>query len=257
MAALYVANALCVIVAGWALWVRRSSFHSRWDAPITAGVALYGLAVALDSPWPGMAAASYPVTGKYYLLPALGHLCYLVGTAAGVKSVFIRLLPDGDIAPFMRTRITPAVTLAGAVMAVCVIASPVTSRIPADHLYGVPLDGWLRVYFITFFATFVALLWTAVFGGYRLREDPHSGAVVPLMWTASIGSLACLAALSGILRGRSEIVATWAWPVSYLATAAASVVCAVFWRRRIADLTRSVEQDSHRDGRPNSMAPPD
>ena len=106
--------------------MRRLSFGSRWDGPITVGVGLYGLAAALDSPWPAMPAASFPVTGTYYVLPALGHVCYLAGTAAGIRSVYIRLLLDEEIDAFMRTRITRVVGVAAVAMLGCLIASPVT-----------------------------------------------------------------------------------------------------------------------------------
>ncbi len=237
MGALYFLNALAVLTACWALWVRRLSFASRWDGPITVGVALYGLAAALDTPWPPIAAASFPLTGKHYFLPALGHICYLAGTAAGIQSVYARLLPDDELAPFMNRRIRPVVVGAAVVMLVCLFASPVTSTMPAHYLYGVPLDPWLQTYFVTYFLTFAGLLWTAVYGGYLLRKEPGSGAVLPLMGTASTGSIACLGVLFGILSGRSDIITSLAWPVSYLATAAASLVCGVFWLRRVAELS--------------------
>jgi hypothetical protein len=76
LTALYVANAIAVLSACWALWVRRHSFGSRWDGGITVGVALYGLGSALESPWPSLSAASFPLTGTYNLLPALGNICF-------------------------------------------------------------------------------------------------------------------------------------------------------------------------------------
>ncbi len=231
-------------IACWALWVRRLSFGSRWDAPITVGVGLYGLAAALDSAWPAMAAASFPVTGKYYVLPALGHICYLAGTAAGIRSVYVRLLPDEEIDAFMRTRVTPAVAIAGVAMLGCLIASPVTSAMPAEHLYTVPMDGWLRAYFVIFLLTFTGLLWAAVFGGFLLRKEPNSGAVLPLMGTASTGSIGCLVILAAILSGRTELVPTFVWPVTYLATAAASLICGIYWRRRVASLTRPADDSA-------------
>ena len=239
MTALYLANALAVLTATWAVWVRRHSFGSRWDAPITIGVALYGVASALDSPWASLARVSFPLTGKYYLLAVLGHLCYLAGTAAGLKSDYIRLMPDEDIGPFMKTRILPVVAIAAAVMLICFAASPKTSTLTADYLYDVTPDNWLRVYFASFLLTFTGLLWTTLYGVFRLREEPDSGAAVPLLFTVSTGSIGCLSFLVAILTGHPGIITALAWPVVFGATAVASVACAVFWRRRVAQLMQA------------------
>ena len=69
MFALALANVVAVSLAAWAVWVRRVSIGAPWDVGITVGVALYGLGSTLESPWPQMAAASFALTGKYYLLP--------------------------------------------------------------------------------------------------------------------------------------------------------------------------------------------
>lgn len=232
MPALHIANLLAVLAAGWALWVRRHSFGSRWDAGITVGVALYGLGSALESPWPAMAAASFPLTGKYYLLPALGNISYLAGTAVGLKSFYVRLLPDAEIGRFMRTWIAPVVAVAAAVMLFSAVASPQTSTMPAATLYGVPPDGWLRVYFATYFVSATVLLWAAVFGGWRLRDGANSGAVVPLMVIALVGSLACLGHLAATLTGHG--MPALALAGGYLATTATALACGVYWQRRVA-----------------------
>ncbi len=243
MTALYVLNALAVMAALWALWVRRDTVGSRWDGAITAGVALYGLGSALESPWPGVSAASHPLTGKYYLLPVLGNICYLAGTAVGLKSFYVRLLPDAEIGRFMRTWILPLVAVPAAVMLLCAYASPRTSTMPSAWLYGVPLDGWLRVYFTTYFASVTLLLWTAVFGGWRLREGPNSGAVAPLMSIALLGSLACLAHLASILTGPTHHAPALALAGGYLATTVTALACGIYWRRRVAELTRAPQAD--------------
>lgn len=242
MTSLYLVNIAAVLFAGWAVWVRRFSFGSPWDAPITIGTGLYGVASALDTPWPTMAAASFPVTGKYYLLPFIGHLCFLAGTAFGIKSVFARLLPDHGIGAFMRTRIAPVALAAAAVMTVCILATPITSTMPADYLYAAPLDGWLRTYFVTFFGAMVILLWTAVFGGKLLLGGPDSGVALPLIGTASSGSVAFLVFTYGILAGRHDLVIL-VWHVGFIGTALASLACAVSWQRRLSAL-RNPTQDA-------------
>ncbi len=236
---LYLFNAVAITSACWALWVRRDSFGSRWDAGITIGVALYGLGSALESPWAEVSAASFPLTGKYYLLPVLGNISYLAGTAIGLKSFYVRLLPDAEIGRFMRTWIAPVVGVAAAVMMICAIASPATSAMPGVTLYDDPADGWLRVYFATYFLSVTMLLWAAVFGGYRLREGSNTGAVGPLMAIASIGSIACLAHLIAVLSGHAN--AAFALSGGYLATTATALSSAIYWRRRVSHLRTSAD----------------
>lgn len=235
MTVLNAANLVAVLAAAWSLWVRRHSFGSRWDTAITIGVSLYGLGSLLESAWPAMGAASYPLTGKYYLLPVLGNISYLAGTAVGLKSFYVRLLPDAEIGRFMRTWIAPVAAVAGAVMLLCALASPGTSAMSADFLYGVPLDGWLRVYFATYFLSATVLLWAAVFGGWRLRVGANSDAVLPLMVIALVGSLACLAHLGATLTGHG--VPALALAGGYLATTVTALACGIYWRRRVTAMT--------------------
>lgn len=236
MTTLYLANAVVVAVVAWAVWVRRDTFQSRWDAPITVGAALYGLGAVLDSPWPAISAASHPFTGKYFLLLTLGHISYLAGSAIGLKSVYVRLLPDEELGPFMHTRVYPLVYGAAAIMVVSMVASPVTNVMPVAHPYLTTPDGWLTVYFLTYYLTMAALMGIAIYGGLQLRRDQSSRIVDALIGAAVVGSLACLAALIGVLTGRAGFVAGVAWPVAYAATIAAAVTCAVSWRGREAAL---------------------
>lgn len=236
MTALYLANALVVVIACWALWVRRDAFGSRWDAPITIGAALYAVAAVLDSPWLAVSAASFPLTGKYYLIPALGHMSYLAGAAIGLKSGLLRILPDGDVEPFMRTRVLLVAGAAVAVMAVCVIASPATSTMSADYLYLVSPDPWLTVYFATFFLTLTAVMVAVFLCCLLLRRHPGTTLVYPLMAAAVIGAVSCLAFLGLILSGGGGLVTTVAWPAAYAATVVASLACGLSWRNRLRAL---------------------
>lgn len=237
MIALYLANAAAVVAACWALWVRRDAFASRWDAPITVGAALYAAAAVLDSPWSAVSAASYPLTGKYYLIPAAGHMCYLIGAAVGLRSGIVRVLPEDEVEPFMRTRVLIPVGAGVSVMAVCVLASPATSVMSADYLYLVAPDAWLTVYFTTFFLTLTALMVGTFLGCLVLRGHPRAILAGPLMAAAVIGGVSCLAFLGLILTGSGELVPKLAWPLAYTAIIVASLGCGLSWRNRILALT--------------------
>lgn len=108
----------------------------------------------------------------------------------------------------------------------------------ADNLYSIHLDNWLRAYFTTYFLSVTILLGAAVFGGYRLRQGSNSGAVVPLMTIALIGSIACMGHLVDILTGHNHSAPQLALLGGYLATTATALACGIYWQRRVADLTR-------------------
>lgn len=232
---LYAANIAVFIIAAWAVWARRLTLQSRWDAPITRGIALYGLGAALDSPWPGMAAASAPWTGKYYLLPALGHICYLSGSV-GIRSIYLRLLPDAAIGRFTRRFLVIPIATAAAVMLACLIASPVTSRMPADHLYLVRPDGWLRVYWLAFLGTLMGLALVSLYGLVRLRVDSRSVMVDLLIASQAVGMLGGLAIALGVLADRITITGFMVWPFVYAGIAGGAIAAVAAWRHRMSVL---------------------
>lgn len=235
MSWLYVANVVVLVVAAWALWERRLTFQSRWDAPITWGIALYGLGAALDSPWPGVAAASYPLTGKYYLPMGFGHICYLAGSV-GIKSIYQRLLPDDAIDRFTRRFITIPIAAAAAVMLICLVASPVTSTMSEANLYLVRPDGWLQVYWATFLGTLMALTLVSMYGLTRLRLDDRSVMLNLLIASQVIGTLAALAIGVGVLTNHVEITGLMVWPFVYAGIIGGAVAAVVAWRHRISVL---------------------
>lgn len=237
MTFIYIVNALAVLVAIWALWVRRDTVHSRWDAPISAGIALFALGAALDSPWAAAATASFPLTGKYYLLNWLGHLSYLLGATRGLKAVALRLMPDDAIGGFMKTRVLPPVLLASTVMLACLLISPRSSDLPAANLYFVAPDGWLVAYWATYFAALTGLNAAAVYGAFTLRSGPRSTTHDLLVGATALGTLACWGFFAAIVTGQDRLIETLAWPGSQIAIIAGAVACALSWRHRAAALS--------------------
>lgn len=236
MSALYLVNILVVVVAAWAVWERRLAFGSRWDAPITWGIALFGAGAALDSPWPGVAAASFPLTGRYYLLMVMAHFCYLAGAAMGIRSVYLRLLPDGAIDGFMRAKMLTPIALASAVMVVCVLASPISTTMPADHLYLVRPDGWMAAYWVAFLGALGALEMVSMYGLNLLRGDQRSAMVGLLIASQAVGTLAIGCIGVAVLSGRGGVAQTLVWPFAYAGIIGGSIAAVVSWRFRVRSL---------------------
>lgn len=238
MTTLYSANVVVLVIAVWAIWVRRDTFHSRWDAPFTLGIVIFGSGVALDSPWREVAAASFVVTGKYFLLNTFGHICFLAGAATGIYGIYMRLLPPGDLRAFMRSRIWPAVGCASAIMLICVVASPVTSTMPADHLYLVRPDGWLTVYWVSCIGTVTVLEVISTYGMTRLRRDADAVGVDVQIAAVAAGGVGSLLIGVGIVAGRNGVLNMMVWPLSYLAIGGGAVAAAFMWRHRVSEFSK-------------------
>lgn len=237
MSAVYAANALVLAIAIWAVYERRHTFGSRWDAPFTFGIIIFGLGTALDSPWPAVAAASFPLTGKFYLLNTFGHICFLAGTATGIRGIYLRLMPDDVFGRFMRLRVAPLVAVPAAIMLVCVVASPVTSTMPAAHLYRVKPDVWLAVYWVVLIGAMTALETISVYGMFHLRREPDAvgvGAQIAGVLAGGVGvALISVGAISGHI-----VFPVAVWLLSYLAIGGGAIAAVFMWRHRVAEITR-------------------
>lgn len=236
MTLLYIANALAVLAVTWAVWVRRDTFGSRWDGPITAGIALFGLGAALDSPWGSVAAASFPLTGKFYLLNAFGNICILLGATRGLKTVAVRLMAVDALRRFMKFRIVTPVLIASAIMLTCVVQSPITSTMPAASLYFIKPDGWLLGYWVAYFLTLTGINIVAMYGAFVLRSGPRSPMHDPLVSATAMGSLACWAFFAAIVTGQTGLVRHAIWPSALLAIIVGALACGFSWKHRRTQL---------------------
>ena len=242
MKILVIANVVVLLIAVWAVWECRASFRSRWDAPRTMALVFFGLGVALDSPWRAFSEVQAPVLGRYYFLTVMGHICYLIAGALGNKFIYLRLLPDTAIGPFMRSRIVPMILGAATVMLVSFTASSATVSLTADQLYLVHPDGWLILYWLTYFAALIALFVIAMFGVNRLRTDPRSVMLSLLLAALALAALSCVAGAWGVLFDRSESTRLVAWPIAYAAIAGGAVAVVVAWRHRVDAMLRPPER---------------
>lgn len=237
MAWLYLANVLVLVIAVWAIWERRATFGSRWDSPFTVGIIVFGSGVALDSPWAEVAAASFPVTGKFYVLNAFGHILFLAGAATGIRGIYLRLMSDDDLRRFMRRRIAPVVGLAAVAMLVCLAASPVTSTMPAAHLYLVAPDGWLVAYWTVCIGALTILECVSVYGMLHLRREPDAVGVDVQVFCVLLAAVAAAAFGVAVITGRIDVPAAVVWVASYLAIGGGAIAAVLMWRHRVAQFS--------------------
>lgn len=239
MQILVIANIAAIVLAVWGVWeFRITSIRSRWDAPKSTALVLFAVGALLDSPLRVMSEASLSLTGRYYFFTVIGQICYLTACASGVTYIYLRLLPDEAIGPFVRRRLVPAVAFAAAIMVITFIASPRTASLSADHLYMVRPDSWLAAYWFTFYGTLLTILVIAMFGLNRLRTDPRSVMLNLLLTSLALGVLSVLASALGLVIGRNESMRLIAWPLTYAAIAVGSVAVVIAWRHRVWSMLR-------------------
>jgi hypothetical protein len=216
--------------------VRRHTVGSQWDGPITAGIALFGLGAVLDSTWGLVAAVSFPLTGKFYLINAVGNVCYLLGATRGLKTVAVRLMSDDALKRFMKFRVMAPVLVASAFMLICVVRSPITSTMPAESLYFIKPDGWLVGYWLAYFLTLTGINSVAMYGAFVLRSGPRSLMHDPLVAATALGNLACWGFFAAIVTGQTWLVRNLNWPSAFLAIIAGAVALSIAWRHRVDEL---------------------
>ena len=238
LSVLRVAGPAVLVVSAWAVWVRRATFGSRFDSGATVCIALFGLGALLDSPWSQIAAASYPLTGKNFVLNLIGNLCYISGGAVGVRAIYLRLLPDDQFDQLMRKWLTPAIIGVGSIMVGSFWASRVTSTAPAVHLYLVRPDGWLTAYYLALFTTTTLLGVVCGYGIYRLRQDPRGVLLNLTLAALALAGFGGVVMGWGVITGRIETLRLVAWLLVYTGFAAAAVGSAIRWRHRIRAIVR-------------------
>src|ERR1700758_2980964 len=94
-----VLSALIIITLAsiaWSLWIRRVTWHCRWEVAATLNIALQGSAVALMSPLASNTprVALHNITGEWNVQNYVGHARYIVAASAIVYSVVGRLEDD-------------------------------------------------------------------------------------------------------------------------------------------------------------------
>ena len=219
-------------VVGWALWVRRDAWHSRWDAPMNASIVLQAIATVLDSPSPLVVAGIDALVGHEYVATVFAEYCYLGSGVLAILAVYKRLLSDQGIGPFMRTRVLRPV-IATAVVMLAAFALSKTARVPTgDHLYLIPRDGWLTLYLAVYGFTILYLLVVVDRGMTKLREQvPENFDVFYLLW-ARFGIAAVSTWLLGLVVDVNTTV-RFAWPFAYVSTSFMALGAGRSWAKRM------------------------
>ena len=237
MTAFGIANVFLLAYVVWVIWERRLTFGSHFDSPITIGAVLFGVGVGLTTPWPVVAGVQFPLTGMYLALIVIGQFCFMAAISFGIKAVYMRLLPDEAMHPFIRRRIAPLVAVGSVALVICFVGSwPLTVTGPVDHQTFGSLDGWLAVSWLVYFGILAVLGLILSYGVAKLRRDPRSVMHRFLLLSLVPASLSAL--LIGYALVSEGDVNVWiaAWLINYAAFFGTTLSFVMQWRRRIRTL---------------------
>ena len=228
----------------WSLWIRRVTWHCRWEVAATLNIALQGCAVALMSPLCAetLGVVLHNITGEWNLQNYVGHDCYVVAASAIVYNAVGRLEEDDALQKSFKQYVERPATLCIPLL-LATFSLSYGSRIYASDFFALRTDFWLTVYLLLLCGTLSYLL---VFGSRALlvlRKDPRSRNIANLYLVASASGIsACvvrmITALIPALQG--PLGAALVWLFACACGAGFALTSAQSWRQKVKWFQRPV-----------------
>jgi hypothetical protein len=228
----------------WSLWIRRVTWHCRWEVAATLNIGLQGCAVALMSPLCAetLGVVLHNTTGEWNLQNYVGHDCYVVAASAIVYNAVGRLEEDDALQKSFKQYVERPATLCIPLL-LATFSLSYGSRIYASDFFALRTDFWLTVYWLLLCGTLSYLL---VFGSRALlvlRKDPRSRNIANLYLVASASGIsACvvrmITALIPALQG--PLGAALVWLFACACGAGFALTSAQSWRQKVKWFQRPV-----------------
>ena len=239
LSALIIITLACI---GWSLWIRRVTWHCRWEVAATLNIALQGLAVALISPLSSetLGVALHKITGEWNLQNYIGHDCYIVAASAIVYNVVGRLEDDEALQRSFKQWVERPATLCIPLLLASFTLSA-GSKSYARDFFAMPTDFWLSVYWVLLTGTLGYLL---IFGSRALlvlRQEPRSRNIANLyLFASGAGVAACVTRMTTAViqpwQGTLSVALVWFFCCS--CGAAFAVTSAQSWRQKVRWFSR-------------------
>jgi hypothetical protein len=222
---------------GWSLWIRRVTWHARWEVAATLNIALQGCAVALISPLSSetLGVALHKITGEWNLQNYIGHDCYIVAASAIVYNVVGRLEDDDALQRSFKQWVERPATLCIPLLLATFTLSA-GSKSYARDFFAMPTDFWLSVYWVLLTGTLAYLL---LFGSRALlvlRQEPRSRNIANLYLFASASGMAACAVrmiTAGIPAWQGTLTTGLVWFFCCTCGAAFALTSAQSWRQKL------------------------
>jgi hypothetical protein len=222
---------------GWSLWIRRLTWHSRWEVAATFNIALQGLTIALMSPLAAdtLGVALHDLTGVWNLQNYLGHDCYVVAASAIVYNALGRITEDDVLRETFKQYVERPATLCIPLLLATFTLSRGSKTYTRDF-FALHTDFWLSVYWILLCGTLIYLLGFGFRAMLVLRKDPRSTNIATLYLLAcGSGIAACsvriITALVPAVQG--PIDAALVWFFACACGAGFAVTSAYSWQQKV------------------------
>jgi hypothetical protein len=221
----------------WSLWIRRVTWHCRWEVAATLNIALQGCAVALMSPFASdtLGTALHDITGEWNLQNYIGHDCYIVAASAIVYNAIGRLADDDAMqASFKQYVERPAALCIPLLLATFTLGRG--SKTFSRDFFELRTDFWLSIYWVLLCLTLAYLL---VYGSRALlvlRKDPRSRRIANLYLISSAsGIAACVVRITTALIPpfQGQLGAGLVWLFACLCGAGFALSSARAWRDKL------------------------
>lgn len=226
----------------WSLWIRRLTWHCRWQVAATLNVALQGIAVALMSPYASATVGHWlhALTGRWNLEDFIGHDAYIVAASAIVYNALGCLGDDHALASRFRLVVEYPATLCIPILLADFSMGDATRVYRADF-FTLPTDGWLTIYWLLLCGMLIHLLTYSCRALAVLRRDPESRRVANIYFCSAIsGIVACVVrtatALNPALQALERGVFVWVFACG--CGAGFALTSAQNWRVRIRQMSR-------------------
>lgn len=185
--------AITMLCIAWSLWIRRLTWHCRWEVAATLNIALQGAAVLLMSPLASevLGPVLHGLTGKWNLEDYLGHDCYIVAASAIVYNTLGRLQDDHAMQTTFKQYVERPATLCIPLLLATFSFGNGADIYRADF-FTVPTDFWLSAYWVLLCGTLIYLLGYGSRALLVLRKDPRSRVIANVYLAATTsGIIAC------------------------------------------------------------------
>ncbi|WP_292991160.1 hypothetical protein [Mycobacterium sp.] len=239
LTALIIITLACI---GWSLWIRRVTWHCRWEVAATLNIALQGLTVALMSPLAAdtLGVVLHDLTGVWNLQNYLGHDCYVVAASAIVYNALGRITDDHLLQKTFKQYVERPATLCIPLLLATFTLSR-GSKTYARDFFALPTDFWLSVYWILLCGTLIYLLGFGFRAMLVLRKDPRSTTIATLYLLAcGSGMMACsvriITALVPAIQGPVDAALVWFFACG--CGAGFAVTSAYSWQQKVRWFSR-------------------
>jgi hypothetical protein len=228
-------TALALCFCGGALWVRRKTWRAQWDRALTMSFLFQGLGFALCAPATShyLGHALFRITGVEHLNDFFGHVLFICAISYVIYACACRLVPDHELEDVLHKVELPGAVASGTMLAAITLSHNLSRKPPPDFL-DVPCDFWLRVYWLTYGAIVIYLLFFTARLLWVLRRDPRSRLTSGLyIIAAGLGVVSFTLLLTRIIINPGLIPRCWIWTSASVAGGLAAFVAAWSWRERM------------------------